>query len=62
MKVGLSNYQYVCVCSPVVTVNRLVDFHVVWYGGNAIREDLDTIIFNPIASMILRLLRFRIVK
>jgi hypothetical protein len=40
----------------------LVDFHEIWYGGNAIREDLDTIIFNPIALMILRLLRFRVVK
>jgi hypothetical protein len=30
-------------------------------GGNAI-EDLDAIIFNPIVSVILKLLRFKVVR
>jgi hypothetical protein len=32
-----------------------------WYGGNAIQGDLDAIIFNPIASTIFKLLRFKFV-
>jgi hypothetical protein len=43
-------------------MNRLVDFHEIWYGGNAVQRDLDTIIFNPIATLILKLLRFRFVR
>jgi hypothetical protein len=31
----------------------LVDFHEIWYRGNAIQGDLDAIIFNPIASLFL---------
>jgi hypothetical protein len=31
-------------------LNRFVDFHEIWYGGNAIQGDLDAIIFNPMAS------------
>jgi hypothetical protein len=33
-----------------------------WYGGNAIQGDLDAIIFNPIASITLKLLRFKAVR
>jgi hypothetical protein len=33
-----------------------------WYGGNGIYGDFDTIIFNPIASMILKLLRLKFVR
>jgi hypothetical protein len=33
-----------------------------WYGVNAIEWDLDSIIFNPIASIILKLLRFKFVR
>jgi hypothetical protein len=32
-----------------------------WYRGNTIQGDLDAIIFNPIASMALKLLRFKAV-
>jgi hypothetical protein len=51
MKVGLSNHQSVC-----------VEFHEIWYGGNAIQGNLDAIIFNPIASIVLKLLRFEVVR
>jgi hypothetical protein len=65
-KVGLSYHQFVCVCvsvcPPLITLNCLVDFHEIWYGGNAIQGDLDAIIFNPIDSVILKLLRFHIVR
>jgi hypothetical protein len=54
MKVGLSNHQFVC-------FNYLVDFHERWYRGNAIQEVLDAKIFNLIASIILKLLRFKVV-
>jgi hypothetical protein len=42
-------------------LNHLVEFHEIWYGGNAIHGDLDAIIFNPIASINLKLLRFKVV-
>jgi hypothetical protein len=45
MKLGLSNHQ--SVCNPLMTLNCLVDFHEIWYGGNAIQGDLNAIIFNP---------------
>jgi hypothetical protein len=38
----------------------LVGFNEIWYGGNAIQGDLDAIIFNPIALIILELLRFTV--
>jgi hypothetical protein len=31
-------------------LNRLVDFHEILYGGDAIQGDLDAIIFNPVPS------------
>jgi hypothetical protein len=40
----------------------LVDFHEIWYGGNAIQGDLDAVITNPISSTILKWLRFRFVS
>jgi hypothetical protein len=39
----------------------LVDLHENWYGGKAIKGDLEAIIFNPIASIILKLLRLKVV-
>jgi hypothetical protein len=50
------------VCLPLIIFNRLVEFHEIWYGGNVIQGDLDAIIFNPIASIILKLLRFKFVR
>jgi hypothetical protein len=35
-------------------------FHEIWYRGNAIQGDLDAIIFNPIALIILKLLGFKL--
>jgi hypothetical protein len=43
-------------------LNGLVDFHDVWYGGNVIHVDLDTIIFNPISSTILKWLWFKVIS
>jgi hypothetical protein len=40
----------------------VVVFHEIWYGLNAIQGDVDAIIFNPIASIILTLLRFKVVR
>jgi hypothetical protein len=64
MKEGLSNHQSVClsVRFPLMTLNRLVDFHEIWHGVNAVQRDLDAIIFKPIASIILKLLTFKIVR
>jgi hypothetical protein len=64
MKVSLSNHQSVClsVCPPLITLNRLLELHEIWCGGNAIQGDLDVIILNPIASIILKLLRFKVVR
>jgi hypothetical protein len=44
------------------TLNRLVEFHEIWYGGNAIHGDLDAIVFNLVDSMILKLLSFKFVR
>jgi hypothetical protein len=43
-------------------LNRLVDLHEIWYGGNAIQVDLDAVIFNPTSSTILKWLRFKVVS
>jgi hypothetical protein len=40
----------------------LVEFNEILYGGNAIQGDIDAIVFNPIASIILKLLRFKAVR
>jgi hypothetical protein len=40
----------------------LVDIHDIWEAGDAIQGDLDAIIFNPIASAILKLLRLNAVR
>jgi hypothetical protein len=32
------------------------------YGGNAIQGDLNAIIFNPTASIIVKLLRFKVIR
>jgi hypothetical protein len=52
----------VCVCVPTTSNFCLVDFHEIWNGGNAIQGDLEAIIFNPIALIILKLLRFKVVR
>jgi hypothetical protein len=40
----------------------MVDFHEMWYGVNVIQGNLDALIFNPIASIILKLLSFKFVR
>jgi hypothetical protein len=51
----------VCV-SPTKYLNRLVHFHEIWYTGNAIQGDIEAIMFNPIVSIILKLLRFKVLR
>jgi hypothetical protein len=38
----------------------LVEFCEIWCGGNAIQGDHSAIIFNPIASIILKLLQLKL--
>jgi hypothetical protein len=40
----------------------MIDFHEIWYRSNGIQEDLDAIISNPIASIILKLLNFKVIR
>jgi hypothetical protein len=70
MNVGLSNHQSVCllfwlclsICmSPLIT-SELPDRCEIWKGGDASQGDLDTIVFNHIASAILKWLRFSLVR
>jgi hypothetical protein len=43
-----------CMCVfPLITSEPLDRFHELWYGGNAIQGDLEAVIFNPIASIVL---------
>jgi hypothetical protein len=64
MKVGLSNHQSVCmyVCPPLITSELIVNFYEMWYRDNSIQGYLDAIIIIPIASITLKLLRFRFVR
>jgi hypothetical protein len=50
------------VCPQLVTFELLCRFHGILYIVNAIQGDLDAIIFNPIASIILKLLRPKVVR
>jgi hypothetical protein len=43
-------------------LNRWVDFHEIWYSCSAIQGDFEAVIFNPISSNILKLLRFKVVS
>jgi hypothetical protein len=57
--------KWLSVCLSVThlqLLNRLVDFNGIWYEGNDIQGDFDAIIFNPLASIILKLSRFRFVR
>jgi hypothetical protein len=49
----------VCLSVCVSSINCMVNFHEIWYGGDVIQGDLDAIIFNPIASNILKWSRFK---
>jgi hypothetical protein len=49
-------------CPSLITSETIGRFHEFWYGSNAIQGDLDAIIYNPIASIILKLLTFEIVR
>jgi hypothetical protein len=37
----------------------LVDFHEIWFGGDAIQRNFDAVTFNPIASTISKWLSFK---
>jgi hypothetical protein len=60
MKICLLNHQSACL--QLITYEQLIDFHEIWYGGNAIQGDLDANIFTPIASIILKILRLKFVR
>jgi hypothetical protein len=60
----IQNYLY-SILNPIASFQNgrhlnfcLVNFHEIWLGRNDIQEDLDAIIINPIASIILNLLLF----
>jgi hypothetical protein len=40
-------------------LNRLVDLDKILYGGDGIKDDLDSILFNPAASTISKWLTFK---
>jgi hypothetical protein len=49
----------VCLSVCPSFLKRLVDFHEIWQGGNAIQGDLAAITSNPITSTILKWLRLK---
>jgi hypothetical protein len=61
MKVGSSNHVCLSVCPPPIT-SELYGIHEIWFGGNDIQWDLDAMIFNAMASVTLKLLRFKVVR
>jgi hypothetical protein len=40
----------------------MVDFHEIRQAGHAIEDDMKAIIFNPIASTILKWLKFKLLR
>jgi hypothetical protein len=57
----------VCACvrgrvGACMYTHHLVHFHEIWYGCNDIQEDLNAVIFNSIASTILKWLQFKFVS
>jgi hypothetical protein len=50
----------VCLSDSHQLLNRLVDFHEIWYGQDDIEGDHDAIMFNTTASTVLKWLRLRI--
>jgi hypothetical protein len=42
-----------------LSFEKLVDFHDIWWGGDAIQGNLDAVTFNPIGSTISKWLRFK---
>jgi hypothetical protein len=40
-------------------LNHMTDIHEIWLGGDAIKGDLDAVIFILIVSTILKWLRFK---
>jgi hypothetical protein len=49
-------------CRVSNLLKRSVNFHEILYGSNVIQGNLDAIIVNPIASIILKLLNFKVVR
>jgi hypothetical protein len=43
-------------------LNRLVDFHEIWYAGDAIKETLDATLFNIVASAIPKWRTFKLLR
>jgi hypothetical protein len=53
--VGERDHHPACVSVfPHQLLNQLVDFHEIWWAGDAIQGDLNVITFNPITSNILK--------
>jgi hypothetical protein len=53
MEIGLWDHHPVCL-SPLSTFEPVGNFYDIYYGGRAIEGDLNAIIFNPVASTILK--------
>jgi hypothetical protein len=53
MEIGLWDHHPVCL-SPLSTFEPVGNFYEIYYGGRAIEGDLNAIIFNPVASTILK--------
>jgi hypothetical protein len=49
-------------CPPLITFEQLGIFNEIWYGGKAIQGDLHAVMFIPTASIILKILRFKVVR
>jgi hypothetical protein len=54
--------KWLSVCPSLITLNPLVHFHEICLGRNDIQGDLNAIIFNAIASIILYLFMFNAVR
>jgi hypothetical protein len=46
----------------VQLLNRLVDLYEILYGDDDIEDDLDSILFNPVASTISKWLTFKLLR
>jgi hypothetical protein len=56
---GLRNNHVVCLSfrlcvPPLITFEKMVEFHQIQHGVRAIESDFDSIIFNQVASTIVK--------
>jgi hypothetical protein len=59
MEEGLSDHQYACLCDSTITFEPTGRFHEDQEAGHPIEGNIDTIVFKPVASILLKCQNFK---